>query len=97
YHNIKLAFKDGADGWFDAAPFDAILSTAASTFVSQSWQEQLREGGCLIMPLEESDGEQYLWRFTKVRADPPAFNKEKLLAVRFVPLLRSQQGVQSSG
>lgn len=97
YHNIELALKDGADGWPDAAPFDAILSTAASTFVPQSWQDQLKEGGCLIMPLEASDGEQYLWRFTKVRGDPPAFKKEKLLAVRFVPLLRSQKNVQRSG
>ncbi|MEH0002610.1 MAG: protein-L-isoaspartate(D-aspartate) O-methyltransferase [Holosporaceae bacterium] len=88
YHNIELAFKDGVRGWPDVAPFDAILSTAASTFVPQSWQDQLKEGGCLIMPLEESDGEQYLWRFTKVPGDPPVFKKEKLLAVRFVPLLR---------
>ena len=96
YHNIELVLKDGADGWPDAAPFDAILSTAASTFVPQSWQDQLKEGGCLIMPLEESDGEQYLWRFTKVRGDPPAFKKEKLLAVRFVPLLRDTEKGQNT-
>ena len=96
YHNIELALKDGADGWPDAAPFDAILSTAASTFVPQSWQDQLKEGGCLIMPLEATDGEQYLWRFTKVRGNPPAFKKEKLLAVRFVPLLRDTEKGQNT-
>ncbi len=46
-----LAAGDGAAGLLDAAPYDAILATAAVDHIPPAWIEQLRTGGVIVADL----------------------------------------------
>lgn len=49
--NLRLLFGDGMAGCPQGAPFDVILSAAASLHAPQAWMDQLAVGGVLIAPL----------------------------------------------
>ena len=51
YDRIHLRQGDGYRGWPDAAPFDAILVTAAPPSVPAPLLEQLAPGGRLVIPV----------------------------------------------
>jgi protein-L-isoaspartate(D-aspartate) O-methyltransferase len=80
--NIHFAVGDGHLGWKEAAPFDAILVAAVAVTVPPSLQDQLAEGGRMILPLGEDH--QDLWIF---RRTGHAITSRRLLPVRFVPLV----------
>ncbi|VAW17453.1 Protein-L-isoaspartate O-methyltransferase [hydrothermal vent metagenome] len=82
--NITAMVGDGTRGWGAQAPFDRIIVTAAAPERPLELIGQLNTGGHLIAPIESGGGEQHLVRYTKTGT---AFSEEKLLAVRFVPLL----------
>src|SRR5690606_2583450 len=86
---VALRVGDGYGGWAEAAPFDAILVTAAPEQVPAPLLEQLAVGGKLVIPVGPTDGEQVLERWTRTRpgAEPSAFVRERLMGVRFVPFL----------
>jgi len=84
YANLHTRVGDGMAGWPEAAPFDAILVTAAAEEVPQALAAQLKEGGRLILPLGRHQGAQRLLRLTRRGA---ALEEEELCEVRFVPLL----------
>ncbi len=46
-----LATGDGAAGLLDAAPYDAIIATAAVAHIPPAWIEQLRTGGVIVADL----------------------------------------------
>lgn len=50
----KLATGDGAHGVPQAAPYDAIISTAAVDHIPPAWIEQLRPGGIILTDLRGS-------------------------------------------
>lgn len=81
---VQVRPGDGYLGWPEAAPFDAIIITAAGPRVPQPLVEQLRVGGRLVMPLGESYETQELVVFTK-QADG-SLSKRSVLPVRFVPI-----------
>ncbi|MGS2742787.1 protein-L-isoaspartate(D-aspartate) O-methyltransferase [Halomonas sp. LS-001] len=81
----RLAVADGNHGWPQAAPYDVILLTACAQTLSSDLLEQLRDGGVLIAPIEESNGDQWL---TQVRRIGNVYEKRRLEPVRFVPLLQ---------
>jgi protein-L-isoaspartate(D-aspartate) O-methyltransferase len=81
YTGVHLRVGDGYRGWPEAAPFDAILVTAAPDHVPEPLVEQLAEGGRLVLPL--GAGVQDLIRITR-SAD--GLRRETLFAVRFVPM-----------
>ncbi|NLW05090.1 MAG: protein-L-isoaspartate(D-aspartate) O-methyltransferase [Pseudomonadaceae bacterium] len=81
-NNIKLRHADGNFGLATAAPFDAILVTAAPNEVPNSLFEQLAEGGRLIIPVGKE--QQMLSVFDKEEGQMIQTNIEP---VRFVPLL----------
>ncbi len=88
YHNIQLRTGDGYAGWPEAAPFDAIILTAAPPRVPQPLLDQLKPGGRLVAPVGGGGGQQ-LVRYTR-RAH--GFAEDNLLPVRFVPMTgRAQQ------
>jgi protein-L-isoaspartate(D-aspartate) O-methyltransferase len=75
---------DGALGWPEHAPYDAILVTAAAWALPLPLWSQLREGGRMVIPIGPQGGDQQLWRLRKVKDQIVG---ERLGAVRFVPLL----------
>jgi len=85
YDRVRVMSGDGYRGWPEAAPFDAILVTAAAPRVPQPLTAQLQEGGRLVIPLEDPYGAQTLVRWRKVQGK---LVQEASLPVRFVPLVR---------
>ena len=85
YRNVKTRFGDGYFGWKEAAPFDAIMITAAIDHIPPPLLEQLKDGGKLILPLGSpySYLGQILVLVTKTGED---FRLKEILAVRFVPM-----------
>ena len=82
--NVRTRLGDGMLGWPEAAPFDAILVTAAAEQVPDALVAQLAEGGRLVLPLGPHQGDQDLVRLTRRGS---ALVEERLGPVRFVPLL----------
>lgn len=79
-----LLVGDGALGWPDAAPFDAIIVTAAPAFLPRPLWDQLAEGGRMVIPIGREPETQSLWLIVKARGHLRARN---LGDVRFVPLV----------
>jgi protein-L-isoaspartate(D-aspartate) O-methyltransferase len=84
YAGVRVRAGDGSLGWPEAAPFDAIIVTAAGPEVPPSLVEQLALGGRLVMPLGEVAETQQLVVITK-RADG-TLHRQDVLPVRFVPI-----------
>jgi protein-L-isoaspartate(D-aspartate) O-methyltransferase len=51
YQNVQVRAGDGFFGWPEAAPFDAIIITAAAPRVPDRLVAQLRDGGRLVLPV----------------------------------------------
>jgi len=82
YKNIKTFHGDGYQGLPAFAPYDKILVTAAATYVPHALKEQLKIGGCLVIPVG-SDSGQVMHRITKREADD--YLDEAFDAFKFVP------------
>jgi protein-L-isoaspartate(D-aspartate) O-methyltransferase len=88
YGNIEVRIGDGYLGWPEAAPFDAIVVTAAPDHMPKPLIEQLAAGGRLIAPVGTRGGIQMLQLLRK-DADGRTVTRS-VLAVRFVPLTRER-------
>ncbi len=87
YDNVEVRTGDGYVGWPEAAPFDAILVTAAPDHVPPALVEQLAVGGRMILPV--GDRRQELRLLTRTAQ---GVREESVLPVRFVPMTgRAQQ------
>jgi protein-L-isoaspartate(D-aspartate) O-methyltransferase len=53
--NIHLVFGDGSEGYAEAAPYDAIVVTAAMPGIPMPLLQQLAPGGRLIAPVGEDE------------------------------------------
>ena len=85
--NVRASYSDGTEGLPEFAPYDAIITTAASEQIPQALLDQLCEdGGRLIFPL----GGPGLQRLTLVTRQGSKFEHESLDPVVFVPLLSGQ-------
>ncbi len=82
--NIETRLADGHKGWPEAAPFDRIIVTAAAARVPEALLDQLAEGGVMVIPVDTPHGYQEL---VKIRHTPHGFERERLIPVRFVPML----------
>jgi protein-L-isoaspartate(D-aspartate) O-methyltransferase len=78
---------DGYLGWLEAAPFDAIVVTAAPDEMPQPLIDQLAPGGRLIAPVGPQRGAQSLLLMRK-GSDGRTVTRN-VLPVRFVPLTRN--------
>ncbi|MGH8021780.1 MAG: protein-L-isoaspartate(D-aspartate) O-methyltransferase [Opitutaceae bacterium] len=85
YENISVRQGDGYHGWPDAAPFDAIVVTAASESIPPPLIAQLKEGGRMIIPVGPALGAQHLVLVTK---EGGRVRTRTLMPVRFVPFTR---------
>lgn len=86
-YNASVKVFDGTYGWSDQAPFDRIIVTAAAETVPQALIDQLADDGIMLLPLGSHSGPQHIVKITK---SPAGIAREKLIAVRFVPLLAGQ-------
>jgi protein-L-isoaspartate(D-aspartate) O-methyltransferase len=86
YRNVEVRIGDGYKGWPEAAPFDAIVVTAAPDHVPQPLVDQLAPGGRMVVPVGARHGVQELLVITK-DAEGKAVTR-RTMAVRFVPLTR---------
>ncbi|RRQ22897.1 protein-L-isoaspartate(D-aspartate) O-methyltransferase [Thiohalobacter thiocyanaticus] len=82
--NVHLRIGNGRLGWPEAAPFDAIMVTAASERVPAALLEQLAPQGRLIAPVGGSFSQE-LVLYHKDAAG--RLNSRTLLPVMFVPLI----------
>ncbi len=82
YRNVHVRAGDGYRGWPQAAPFDAILVTAAPERVPAPLLEQLRVGGRMVLPVGPSENQEL--RLIEKTAD--GFRSQSILPVRFVPM-----------
>jgi protein-L-isoaspartate(D-aspartate) O-methyltransferase len=85
YKNIELRVEDGAHGWPEAVPFDAIILTAAAPEIPHRLLAQLKMGGRLVAPEGEPHENQTLLLIEKTPAGD--IRRFDLGAVRFVPLV----------
>jgi protein-L-isoaspartate(D-aspartate) O-methyltransferase len=84
YRNVQTRVGDGYYGWPEAAPFDAIIVTAAASHVPPPLIKQLKPGGRIVIPLGTQFMTQYLMLVEK-KQDGSVTNRQ-ILPVRFVPL-----------
>lgn len=84
YANVETRAGDGYHGWREAAPFDAIVVTAAASHVPPPLIRQLKPGGRMVIPVGAHFMAQYLLLVEK-KADG-AVTTRQILPVRFVPL-----------
>ena len=84
YDGVRTRLGDGYYGWPEAAPFGAIIVTAAAAHVPPPLVEQLAPGGVLVIPVGEPFSVQLLLLVRK-RANGEV-SVRQILPVRFVPL-----------
>jgi protein-L-isoaspartate(D-aspartate) O-methyltransferase len=89
YKNIKLRTGNGYRGWPEAAPFDAIIATAAPPSIPTALIEQLSDGGRLVVPVGTMFQE-----LIRVRRTAKGITQEELLPVRFVPMVGESEVVK---
>jgi protein-L-isoaspartate(D-aspartate) O-methyltransferase len=88
YRNVEVRVGDGYGGWPAAAPFDAIIVTAAPAAVPQPLIDQLKPGGRMVIPVGEMFYAQELLLVHK-ESDGKTTTR-RTLPVRFVPLTRER-------
>ena len=81
YDEVALRRGDGYAGWPKAAPFDAIVLTAAPPKIPEPLLEQLAVGGRLVAPVGRRNQELVV-----ITRRPEGLKREVVLPVRFVPM-----------
>jgi protein-L-isoaspartate(D-aspartate) O-methyltransferase len=82
YGNVRLRQGDGYAGWPEAAPFDAILVTAAPPSIPPVLERQLAVGGRMVIPV----GIEYQELEVVVRTGDASWTERTIFPVRFVPM-----------
>jgi protein-L-isoaspartate(D-aspartate) O-methyltransferase len=80
--NVRIKHGDGMSGLSQAAPFDAIVMTAAATHVPQALKDQLAVGGRIVMPVGSDEQ-----RLCVVERSAQGYTEKTLDQVKFVPLM----------
>jgi protein-L-isoaspartate(D-aspartate) O-methyltransferase len=81
YQNIKVKAGDGYLGWPEAAPFDAIIVTAAPDHIPKPLIEQLKEGGRMVVPVGT-----YAQELKKIVKRSGKIETTDVIPVVFVPM-----------
>ena len=83
YKNVRVVAGDGTRGFPEAAPYDAILVSAAAAELPSPLISQLAEGGRMIIPIGGAEAQQ-LQYIEKLNGQPQITLRE---LCRFVPLI----------
>jgi protein-L-isoaspartate(D-aspartate) O-methyltransferase len=103
YTNVRVIAGDGTLGFPEAAPYDAIIVTAAAPHVPEALREQLAVGGRMVIPvaaryaedlklLERLPDEPAAAEDSGAPAAPaaPRYRETSILGCVFVPLIGEQ-------
>lgn len=85
YHNVEIRVGDGARGWPEHAPYDAVMVTAAAETIPPALLEQLKPGGRIVIPLGIAYEPQRLLLIEKDKDG--AIHQRDIFGVAFVPLV----------
>jgi len=85
YSNIKFKIGDGYKGWEQYAPFDAIIVTCAPSDIPEPLENQLREGGRMIIPI----GGSITQELVLLEKKGGKMIRNQVSPVRFVPMVRN--------
>src|SRR5262245_41224713 len=92
FANVHVREGDGYRGWPEAAPFDAIVVTAAPEQVPAPLVEQLAIGGRMVLPVGGAHQELVL-----LRREADGVHRERGIGVRFVPMTGEAQELEEGG
>ncbi|TMC13061.1 MAG: protein-L-isoaspartate(D-aspartate) O-methyltransferase [Chloroflexi bacterium] len=88
--NAEIHHGDGSLGWPDAAPYDAIVVSAAAPSVPPALLAQLASPGRMVVPVESGRlGQQDL---LLIRREGERITTQPIFPVRFVPLVEGTDG-----
>lgn len=87
-YKSKIFYGDGYKGLPTFAPFDRIIVTAAAPEIPEALLQQLKTGGILVIPVDESSGTQIMKKVIKTNND--SYTEEQHGYFRFVPLLKNK-------
>jgi protein-L-isoaspartate(D-aspartate) O-methyltransferase len=93
YGNVTVVVRDGTAGLPEFAPYEGILVTAAAPRVPPPLENQLAEGGRLVLPVGGRMG-QVLERW---RCEGDRMISERLTPVAFVPLIGKHAWPEDGG
>lgn len=83
--NIHYYLGDGYLGLPEEAPFDKIIITAAPPFIPEKLMAQLKIGGKMVVPVQDTDDRQVMMCVTK--NDDGTWEEERFEYFIFVPML----------
>jgi protein-L-isoaspartate(D-aspartate) O-methyltransferase len=83
YSNVEVHLAGDRAGWPEAAPYEAIIVTAASPEIPAELLKQLAPGGRLVIPV----GSRTLQELVRIVKTPSGAERHNLGPCRFVPLL----------
>ena len=83
YDNVHIKIGDGYQGWEEHGPYDAIIVTCSPTHIPEPLQQQLEEGGRMIIPV----GNTYSQNLYLMEKEDGRIKEKKVLPVRFVPMM----------
>ena len=86
YTNVRIIVGDGALGFPECAPYDAIIVSAAAPDVPPTLLAQLAEGGRMIIPIGPPDSQQL--QLIRMVGGQPRITLRELC--RFVPLISGE-------
>ena len=86
YTSVHLRTGDGYQGWQEHAPFDAIIVTCAPSDVPLPLQEQLAEGGRMIIPVDAGFAQELIL----LKKSGGKLVRREVLPVRFVPMVNDE-------
>jgi len=97
YPSIRRFYGDGFEGLPSYAPFDKIIITAAAPFIPPKLIDQLRQNGCMILPVDdpadgEANNEPGQQKMKLIRKTETGIKEETLGDFSFVPMLKGKSG-----
>jgi len=85
YRNIRTHLGDGSWGWQEAAPYDAIIVTAAPDEIPKALIQQLKVGACMVIPVGAQKSIQKLQIVIRTNKDDISITEHE--SVVFVPFV----------
>ncbi len=63
--SVTVSFGDGSQGFAAHAPYERIIVTAGAPSVPKPLLEQLKDGGIMVIPVDDGTGSQTMWRISR--------------------------------